>query len=85
MQKEGGKEIFRSVSRSAIFCFCILHSAFILPPVAYQVIARKYRPQRFADVVGQEHVTQTLSNAISQKRIAHDIFSRLPDKPRVKG
>jgi len=39
--------------------------------VSYQVIARKYRPQRFADVVGQEHVTQTLSNAISQKRIAH--------------
>src|ERR1700723_3062117 len=38
---------------------------------AYQVIARKYRPQRFADVVGQEHVTQTLSNAITQKRIAH--------------
>ncbi len=39
--------------------------------MAYQVIARKYRPQRFADVVGQEHVTQTLSNAIAQKRIAH--------------
>jgi DNA polymerase-3 subunit gamma/tau len=35
--------------------------------VAYQVIARKYRPQRFADVVGQEHVTQTLANAITQK------------------
>ena len=30
-------------------------------PMSYQVIARKYRPQRFADVVGQEHVTQTLS------------------------
>src|SRR3989440_5511463 len=39
--------------------------------MAYQVIARKYRPQRFRDVVGQEHVTQTLSNAIEQKRIAH--------------
>jgi DNA polymerase-3 subunit gamma/tau len=39
--------------------------------MAYQVIARKYRPQRFADVVGQEHVTQTLINAIEQKRIAH--------------
>ena len=39
--------------------------------MAYQVIARKYRPQRFADVVGQEHVTDTLSNAIKQKRIAH--------------
>lgn len=39
--------------------------------MSYQVIARKYRPQRFADVVGQEHVTQTLSNAISSGRIAH--------------
>jgi DNA polymerase-3 subunit gamma/tau len=39
--------------------------------MSYQVIARKYRPQRFADVVGQEHVTQTLANAIEQKRIAH--------------
>jgi DNA polymerase-3 subunit gamma/tau len=39
--------------------------------MSYQVIARKYRPQRFADVVGQEHVTQTLANAIQQNRIAH--------------
>jgi DNA polymerase-3 subunit gamma/tau len=39
--------------------------------MSYQVIARKYRPQRFADVVGQEHVTQTLSRAIEQMRIAH--------------
>lgn len=39
--------------------------------MSYQVIARKYRPQRFADVVGQDHVTQTLGNAIKQNRIAH--------------
>jgi DNA polymerase-3 subunit gamma/tau len=39
--------------------------------MSYQVIARKYRPQRFSDVVGQEHVTQTLTNAIAQGRIAH--------------
>ena len=39
--------------------------------MSYQVIARKYRPQRFSDVVGQEHVTKTLSRAIEQKRIAH--------------
>jgi DNA polymerase-3 subunit gamma/tau len=39
--------------------------------MSYQVIARKYRPQRFADVVGQEHVTQTLANAIKQNRLAH--------------
>ena len=39
--------------------------------MSYQVIARKYRPQRFEDVVGQEHVTQTLANAIGRNRIAH--------------
>ena len=39
--------------------------------MSYQVIARKYRPQRFNDVVGQEHVTQTLTHAIEQNRIAH--------------
>src|SRR5437867_4541490 len=39
--------------------------------MSYQVIARKYRPQRFVEVVGQEHVTQTLSNAIAQGRLAH--------------
>src|SRR5213596_1173537 len=39
--------------------------------MSYQVLARKYRPQRFGDVVGQEHVTQTLANAIKQKRTAH--------------
>lgn len=42
----------------------------------YQVLARKYRPQRFADVIGQDHVTRTLLNALSQDRIAHGyIFS----------
>src|SRR6202050_3302926 len=42
----------------------------------YQGIARKYRPQSFADVVNQEHVKTTLENAIAQNRIAHGyIFS----------
>ncbi len=42
----------------------------------YQVLARKYRPQRFADVAGQDHVTVTLMNALRQDRIAHGyIFS----------
>jgi len=44
--------------------------------MSYQVLARKYRPQRFADVIGQEHVTRTLQNAIAQQRVAHGyIFS----------
>ena len=42
----------------------------------YQVIARKYRPQNFAELIGQEHVQTTLKNAIEQNRIAHGyIFS----------
>jgi DNA polymerase-3 subunit gamma/tau len=42
----------------------------------YQVIARKYRPQAFAELIGQEHVRTTLENAIAQRRIAHGyIFS----------
>jgi DNA polymerase-3 subunit gamma/tau len=42
----------------------------------YQVIARKYRPQSFQDVVNQEHVKATIENAIAQNRIAHGyIFS----------
>ncbi len=38
---------------------------------AYQVIARKWRPQTFDDVVGQDHVVRTLKNAITRQRIAH--------------
>jgi DNA polymerase-3 subunit gamma/tau len=42
----------------------------------YQVIARKYRPQTFAELIGQDHVKTTLENAIKQGRIAHGyIFS----------
>ena len=37
----------------------------------YQVTARKWRPKFFADVVGQEHITSTLKNAIKENRIAH--------------
>ncbi len=44
--------------------------------MSYQVIARKWRPQTFADVIGQQHVTRTLSNAIQSGRVAHAyIFS----------
>lgn len=39
--------------------------------MAYEVIARKYRPQVFADVVGQSHITETLSRAIERDRVAH--------------
>lgn len=44
--------------------------------MSYQVLARKYRPQKFSEVIGQEHVTRTLRNAIEQGRTAHGyIFS----------
>jgi DNA polymerase III subunit gamma/tau len=44
--------------------------------MSYTVLARKYRPQKFSEVIGQEHVTRTLQNAIEQGRIAHGyIFS----------
>ena len=44
--------------------------------MSYTVLARKYRPQNFSEVIGQEHVTRTLQNAIEQRRTAHGyIFS----------
>ena len=44
--------------------------------MSYKVIARKYRPQTFSDLVGQQHVTRTLGNAIQSNRVAHAyIFS----------
>jgi DNA polymerase III subunit gamma/tau len=39
--------------------------------VSYLVLARKYRPQTFADLVGQEHVALTLGNALESGRVAH--------------
>jgi DNA polymerase-3 subunit gamma/tau len=44
--------------------------------MSYQVIARKWRPQTFGDVIGQRHITRTLENAIRTQRVAHAyIFS----------
>ena len=42
--------------------------------MSYLVLARKYRPQRFDEVVGQEHITRTLANAITAGRLAHAIL-----------
>jgi DNA polymerase-3 subunit gamma/tau len=39
--------------------------------MSYEVLARKWRPQRFRDVVGQEHITRTLQNAMARDRIGH--------------
>ena len=63
----------------------MLARAAVSPPItynqsfltmSYQVLARKYRPQKFSEVIGQEHVTRTLTNALEQGRTAHGyIFS----------
>src|SRR6187397_182750 len=41
------------------------------PPAEYTVVARRYRPQQFADLVGQEPVAQALVNALTSQRVAH--------------
>ena len=44
--------------------------------MSYQVIARKWRPQTFEEVTGQEHITRTLKNAIEHERLHHSyLFS----------
>ena len=60
----------RSKSRSVLACF-VPTRQIVKIMSGYQVIARKYRPQRFGEVVGQDHVTRTLSHAINKQRIAH--------------
>ncbi|MBW2196030.1 MAG: ATP-binding protein, partial [Deltaproteobacteria bacterium] len=42
--------------------------------MSYLVLARKYRPQTFEQVVGQEHIMQTLKNAIVAERVAHALL-----------
>ena len=39
--------------------------------MSYLVLARKYRPRNFTEMVGQEHVVQALSNALTQQRLHH--------------
>ncbi len=62
-------QVFRvAVGRANARHPLITHQALIA--VSYQVIARKWRPQRFEDVVGQQAVTQTLRNALASGRLA---------------
>lgn len=42
--------------------------------MSYQVLARKWRPRRFAEIVGQRHITQTIQNALRQDRLAHALL-----------
>ena len=48
-----------------------LQSPLLFNIMSYLVLARKFRPQNFDEVIGQEHISQTLKNAISENRIAH--------------
>ena len=59
----------RSLKLRLVACEQAPTNAFV--PTPYQVIARKWRPQTFGDVVGQDHVVRTLKNAIARNRIAH--------------
>jgi DNA polymerase-3 subunit gamma/tau len=56
---------------SAVECLATSSPSSPLSATGYQVIARKWRPQTFADVVGQDHVVRTLRNAIARGRTAH--------------
>src|ERR1700741_3567085 len=68
MNAECGSALWISAFHSK---FSIHHSA-----LSYQVLARKWRPQRFDEVIGQRGVTQTLRNAIAANRIAQSfVFS----------
>lgn len=49
----------------------VLHSEGIVDAMEYRVLARKYRPQNFTDLIGQDVLVRTLSNAFSQSRLAH--------------
>src|SRR2546425_11575241 len=60
------RRLFRAAVQSVVFL-----KAWIESSMAYQVLARKWRPQRFDDVVGQQAVTRTLGNALKSKRLAH--------------
>src|SRR5262245_18403576 len=47
------------------------------PAAEYTVVARRYRPQQFAELIGQEHVAAALVNALQSGRVAHaDLFTR---------
>ncbi len=41
------------------------------PPGEYQVVARRYRPQTFEELIGQQHVARSLANAIASNRVGH--------------
>ena len=65
LQRNGGATIVSAITYNRLFRL-----------MSYTVLARKYRPQKFSEVIGQEHVTRTLQNALEQGRTAHGyIFS----------
>ena len=46
--------------------------------MSYQVLSRKYRPQKFQEIVGQRHIIQTLQNSIRLNRVAHGFLFHGP-------
>jgi hypothetical protein len=62
---------FRNRCVIAAESLCDRLSLMALDPSSHLVLARKWRPDRFAELVGQEHVTRTLGQALQSGRIAH--------------
>lgn len=51
--------------------------------MSYQALYRKYRPQTFSDVVGQEHITETLKNELSAGKVTHAyLFTERAERAR---
>ena len=69
---------FRQVRKEAtvarILCDMGCLAAFLEADLSYQVIARKWRPKTFAELVGQSHVSQTLLNALRNDRLHHALL-----------
>lgn len=67
-------QVWKEATVADFFCDAYKPPLFWEHDVSYLVIARKYRPQAFDAVSGQEHVTRTLSNSIKRDRVAHAIL-----------
>src|SRR6185295_18933812 len=70
-RKVAGRSTTRNAGTSARRYRRASRSATRTLPMSYVVLARKWRPMRFEDLIGQEHVARTLSNAIATGRVAH--------------
>ncbi len=64
-------QVSRNLTKDDRTRWTAVHGTVCKDPMSYQVLARKWRPQTFESLIGQQPVTQTLKNAIRQDRVAH--------------